>query len=127
MEKGIAESVKAMINSQPIPLKQNFYIPMEKGSASNCYKNIMSEIENFQNSLDSEHEVGISLASFGKEILMYVSSIGYQNPDIMLFCGTVNGCEARLIQHMNQLNFLLVSLPKSEPEKPARRIGFSVD
>lgn len=81
----------------------------------------------FKKSLDDEHEVGVLLASFGKELLMYVQDIGYQNPNMLYFYGQVNGHDAQLIQHMDQLNFLLLALPKPEPEKPARRIGFSAD
>ena len=92
-----------------------------------CYERIVEEVSNFQKSLDDEHEVGVLLASFGKELLMYVQDIGYQNPNMLYFYGQVNGHDAQLIQHMNQLNFLLLALPKPEPEKPARRIGFSAD
>lgn len=52
--------------------------------------------------------------------------IGYANPSTLIFYGTVGGQEATLIQHMSQLNFLLMSVPKADPEKPARRIGFAL-
>ena len=42
-----------------------------------------------------------------------------------VFKGFVDGKESTLIQHMNQLNFLLTSVEK-EPERPKRRIGFFV-
>ena len=101
--------------------------PRDYRLADFCYERIVEEVSNFQKSLDDEHEVGVLLASFGKELLMYVQDIGYQNPNMLYFYGQVNGHDAQLIQHMNQLNFLLLALPKPEPEKPARRIGFSAD
>ena len=57
-------------------------------------------------------------------LTMIVTDIGYQDPDLMYFWGTVNGRPAELIQHMNQLNFLIIAVDKEEPEQPARRIGF---
>lgn len=57
---------------------------------------------------------------------MYVDSIGYQNPDMLYFYGTINGNEAQLIQHVSQLNFLLMALPKIESDTEPKRIGFTV-
>ena len=85
---------------------------------------IMEEIKTFQRDLDDEHEVGVYLASFGQCVLMNVTNIGYANPSIIYFYGFVNGKKSTLIQHVNQLNFLLTSVEKADPDKPARRIGF---
>jgi len=84
-------------------------------------------IQDFQNTLDNDHEVGMLLASFGQSVLLKVSDISYSNPSIIHFYGTYNGYETHLIQHINQLNFLLVSIPKSDPDKPAHRIGFDTN
>ncbi|MCM1181481.1 MAG: DUF6173 family protein, partial [Clostridium sp.] len=84
----------------------------------------MEQIHEFEKTLDSEHEIALKLASFGSSITMSVTEIGYQNPDILYFYGFVNGTEAQLIQHMNQLNFLLTSVELEDKSKPARRIGF---
>ena len=46
-----------------------------------------------------------------------------ENPVLMVFKGFVNGKEATLLQHINQLNFLLTSVDKA-PEKPKIKIGF---
>ena len=88
------------------------------------YEIICKNIEEFQDSLDDDHEVGIQLASFGQSILLNVIDIGYSNPCLIHFYGYYNGNKAHLIQHVNQLSFLLISVPKSDPEKPAKRIGF---
>lgn len=88
------------------------------------YENLMEEIIDFQNDLDENHEVGVLLASFGSSVLMNVTELGYQNPDMLYFYGYVNGNEARLIQHVSQLNFLLMSVEKEDKTQPPRRIGF---
>lgn len=91
------------------------------------YELLCKNIKDFQDSLDDEHEVGLQLASFGQSILLNVTDIGYSNPSLIHFYGYYNGNEAHLIQHINQLSFLLVSVSKSEPDKPARRIGFDTN
>lgn len=89
------------------------------------YEKIVEQIKDFQDSLDSEHEVALLLASFGSTVTMVVTDVGYQNPDLLYFYGTVGGKEAQLIQHTSQLNFLLTSVERADKSKPARRIGFS--
>ena len=80
-------------------------------------------IEDFENSLDSEHEVGIMLTNFGQSVTMQVTQITYEKSVLMVFKGYVNGKFSTLIQHVSQLNFLLTSIEK-EPDKPKRPIGF---
>ena len=70
--------------------------------------------------------MGLLLTSFGQSVLMEVTEIGYEDPVLMVFRGYVNGYMSTLIQHINQLNFLLTSVPK-EPDKPKREIGFTAN
>ncbi len=91
------------------------------------YEKIMKEIFDFEQQLDDQHEIALNLASFGSNILLNVVHIEYQNPDILYFFGYVNGTYSQLIQHVSQLNFLLTSVPKDDPTKPPRRIGFQVN
>lgn len=94
--------------------------------ADNQYKILMESIIEFQNTLDEDHEVGAMLSSFGQNIIMNVTNLGYANPSLIIFYGYVNGQRCELYQHINQINFLLMACPKIEPNKPARRIGFSI-
>ena len=82
-------------------------------------------IEDFEASLDSEHEVGMMLTNFGQSVLMQVTNITYEKSVLLVFYGYVNGRHATLIQHINQLNFLLTSIDK-EPDRPKRKIGFEL-
>lgn len=84
---------------------------------------IKQYIQEFESSLDTEHEVGLMLTSFGQSVLMQVTSITYEKSVLMIFKGLVNGKEATLIQHIHQLNFLLTSVEKA-PEKQKTKIGF---
>lgn len=90
------------------------------------YKNIVEQIRDFESTLDDEHEVALHLASFGTSMVMAVTDIGYQNPDMLYFYGIVDGKDAQLIQHISQLNFLLLAVRKQTPSAPPRRIGFAL-
>ena len=83
-------------------------------------------IQEFEASLDAEHEVGIMMTNFGQSVLMQVAQITYEYPVLMIFKGYVNGRESTLIQHINQINFMLTTV-KSEPEHPKKPIGFIVN
>lgn len=80
-------------------------------------------IQEFECSLDAEHEVGILMTNFGQSVLMQVTQITYEYPVLMVFKGFVDQREATLIQHINQLNFLLTTVEK-EPDRPKIQIGF---
>ena len=82
-------------------------------------------IGEYQASLDDEHEVGLLLTNFGQSILMQVCEVSYEHSVLLIFKGYVNGKYSTLIQHINQLNFLITSVEK-EPDRPKRKIGFVV-
>lgn len=80
-------------------------------------------VQEYEASLDNEHEVGVYLTSFGQSLLMHVTSITYEKSVLIIFKGFVNGKESTLIQHIHQLNFLLTSVDKA-PQKEKIKIGF---
>lgn len=94
--------------------------------ADYSFEVIMERIKEFEADLDDEHEVGIKLASFGQSTTMTVTDLGYSNPSTLVFYGYVGDQAATLIQHMSQLNFLLLAVKKADPEKPPHRIGFAL-
>ena len=93
--------------------------------ADYTFEVVMERIKEFEQSLDDDHEVDVQLASFGQAITMTVTNIGYSNPSTLVFSGSVGKQRATLIQHMTQLNFLLLAVKKADPTKPPRRIGFA--
>lgn len=86
---------------------------------------IKNYIQEFEMMLDTEHEVGVMMTNFGQSVIMQVTEITYKDPVLLIFKGYVNGKMSILIQHMNQLNFLLTSLEKVTKE-PKRQIGFAI-
>ena len=113
----------------PKPYTSSFDIKSllrDHNMADYAYEVILRRIKEFQDELDDNHEVALQLASFGQSITLSVTSIGYSNPSTLVFYGYVNGHPATLIQHMTQLNFSLLSVPKQDPGKPPRRIGFEL-
>lgn len=85
---------------------------------------IKKYIQEFEATLDTEHNVGVMLTNFGQTITMQVCEIRYEKSVVLVFKGWVNGQYSTLIQHINQLNFLLTAVPIEE-ERPKRHIGFS--
>lgn len=116
------------VRREVIKQMENFPIeePRDYNMADWKFEKLIEQIKDFEDGLDDDHEVALKLASFGSAIMMYVVTIGYQNPDMLYFYGFVDGQPAQLIQHMSQLNFLITSVEKIDKDKPARRIGFAL-
>ncbi|PJX25055.1 hypothetical protein CAP50_05755 [Psychrobacter sp. L7] len=89
---------------------------------------IIRHVKDFESSLDDEQEVMILAASFGSSVTFYVSAIEFNRPNLIIFHGTTEtGGSTRLIQHCNQLNFLLQAVPKHDPDEARTPIGFTHD
>lgn len=100
---------------------------VEANSASGLVKLLVAEIHAFEETLDPASDVGLLLVSFGQANTFRVVSLGFIQPNLVVFEGDApDGKPVRLIQHMSQLSFLLTRIPRANPEEPRRPIGFNV-
>lgn len=99
--------------------------PVEAKSAARwAYERLVLYIQNFEQQLDSEHEVAMGMVG-GDAGILRIEGIGYFDPDIITFYGTdISGARTQLVQHVSQLNVMLRAAGKATKEAPATRIGF---
>jgi hypothetical protein len=104
----------------------NFLASFQRANlASELANQLLSQISRFDAELDADHEVGIKLVSFGQSITFHVVNFGYYNPSLIVFSGlTEDENRVELVQHVSQISFLLLALPKLHPDQPKRKIGF---
>lgn len=97
-----------------------------KDDANTIAADIVKAVNHFNSRLDDDYEVGLMLASFGQTVTVNISAIGYEGAKLIRFIGNINGTGApvELFQHVSQLNFLLISLPRHNKEVPKKQIGF---
>ncbi|TKC14355.1 DUF6173 family protein [Robertmurraya kyonggiensis] len=97
-----------------------------KDDANTIAEDLIIAVTKFNLELDDNHEVGVMLASFGQTITVNITGIGYQGSKLIKFTGFLvdGGSPVELLQHVSQLNFLLISLPRENPEEPKKNIGF---
>ena len=89
------------------------------------FNRLADYIISFESELDQEHEVGAKLVSFGEAITISIDSMGFWNPQLISFYGfDTNGNKVQLIQHISQISVLLISLPRTNIERP--RIGYKL-
>ena len=117
------ENISNLQNLMNDPKFLNSLDPKANYYASKKYEFIIEQIHNFEKSLDDEHEIALKLTYLGTSTLMLVTHIGYRNPDLIYFYGYINNEKSQLIQHISQLNFIIVSVKKKDPTKPPKRIG----
>jgi len=101
-------------------------LPLYKTNpAAWTHEKLIEYIKDFETNLDNEQEIGANLVSFGNNLVFHIDRIDYYGPDIICFTGVDNNnSQLQLIQHISQLNVLLMAVPKLD-EKP-RRIGFQI-
>ncbi len=106
------------------PLPEAVMEQGDKSPAEWAYERLILYIQTFEEQLDSDHEVGMGIA--GADVgAVHIQGIGFFAPDMVTFYGTDDrGSKMQLVQHVNQLNVMLIASPKAETE--ARRIGFSM-
>lgn len=98
-------------------------LPKDITLAETMHHRIELQLQEFQEELAPDEEIGICLANFGREQVIFVENIGFHNPHLVIFDGTnEKGHRVRLVQHMSQVSLLLVAVPAQQ--HPARRVGF---
>jgi hypothetical protein len=111
---------------QPIPKSVAKKRPADKSPAEWAYERIVMYIQQFETTLDAEHEVGMGFA--GSEAgSVKIQGMGFFAPDMVTFYGEDGaGSKMQLVQHVNQLNVMLVAEPKSVEQAEPNRIGFQL-
>lgn len=98
----------------------------KKSPAQWAYERIILYIQNFEKQLDNEHEVGMGLAGGGTGVIK-IEGLGYYDPDIVTYYGVNDaGAKMQLIQHVSQLNVMLMASPKHIDQAEPNRIGFQL-
>ena len=91
--------------------------------AQDIFDHLMGRVKAFQAGLSDVEEIGIKLANFGEAAQIHIRSITFKNPNLIEFHGVnADDHEVTLVQHISQLNFLLVAVKPIEDEP--YRIGF---
>lgn len=99
----------------------------EAKSAEGFVRRILARVRAFEAALDPAREVGIRLVSFGQSITFRVDHLTFVEPSLVVFVGnTEDGQPVQLVQHLSQVSFLLMALPRLAPEEPRKVIGFDM-
>jgi len=95
-----------------------------KSAARWAYERLILYIQNFEKTLDNEHEVAMGFAGDSTGVIK-IEGMGYYDPDIVTFYGSdPTGAKTQLVQHVTQLSVMLRALPKQVEEAEPTRIGF---
>jgi len=110
--------------SKPLPVRVSEVPLEEKSPAEWAYERLVIYIQNFEEQLDSEHEIAVGFVG-GDAGVLRIEGLGFFDPDIVTFYGTdMDGTKTQLIQHVTQLSVMLRAIPKEDTETAAKRIGF---
>ncbi|EAQ04444.1 hypothetical protein OB2597_09879 [Pseudooceanicola batsensis HTCC2597] len=95
-----------------------------KSPAEWAYERLILYIQNFEETLDADHEVAMGFVG-GETGVLRIEGMGYFDPDIVTFYGKdASGSRTQLIQHVSQLSVTLRAMRKVSKQEAPRRIGF---
>lgn len=104
----------------PTPIKS----AEPKSPARWAYERLIAYIQNFEGTLDNEHEVAMGFAGDNSGVIK-IEGMGYYDPDIITFYGSdPAGTKTQLVQHVSQLSVMLRAMPKQLEAAAPTRIGF---
>jgi hypothetical protein len=89
------------------------------GAAENLSDQLIAEMAEYDSQLDPSKEVALRLAGMSTDEALRVRDVSFVEPHAVVIHGEdADGQPARLVQNLAQLNFLLVALNRTNPEKP---------
>lgn len=89
------------------------------------YARLAKSIAAFEKNLHPDQEVALRLVNFGQGEAFHIHDMGFWEPDLIHFHGrNAGGFPVVLIQHISQVNVLLVAAPKQRAQP--NRIGFQI-
>jgi len=119
---------RSLLQSITPPRMPELRVPTNPNLASEFHKRLVKWINDYDASLDQEHEVGVRLVSFGQTVVFHLNDIGYWNPSLISFDGFTNeGEPVQLIQHVSQISILLMKLKRIDTSQPKKKIGFRAE
>lgn len=122
-----ATKVQMAQQAERLAPRRNEVVPAAR-AAEAMFNRIVAYIREFEANLDTSHEIGARMVSFGDTVQFHIVDMGYWNPDIITFDGLdESGRRMKLIQNLSQLNVLLVAMPKRIEHGEPRRIGFVLE
>lgn len=111
---------------KPLPQAVTKKTPEQKSPAEWAYERIILYIQNFEEQLDSDHEVGMGFAG-GDVGSIRIEGVGFFAPDLITFYGSDGaGAKTQLVQHVSQLNVMLKAARKPNENAAPNRIGFNL-
>jgi len=122
----VSDCGETVAQNQPLPSALALKAIEDKSPAEWAYERMVLYIQEFEKKLDGDHEVGMGFAG-GDVGTLKIQGMGYFAPDLITFYGTdPSGAKTQLVQHVNQLNVMLVAAPKEDGTVEPSRIGFKL-
>lgn len=99
--------------------------PELSSPAQTMYENIVERIKKFEAALPNDKQAGGCLVSAPSTVFL-INKVTYADPDVIIFMGALSdGSSVELLQHVSQVNLLMVAVSRTDNlDQPRREIGF---
>jgi hypothetical protein len=96
----------------------------QRTDAEVMHEKLVKSIAEFEEQLDATQEVDACLVNFGLQPI-HIDDVGFWGHDLIVFHGGNSvGAPVQLLQHISQVNVMLVAIPTTSPIP--KRIGYAM-
>lgn len=123
-QKSIRDHIDSLLKKSSQSKMKN---PFAEIAARDVFENIVRLIQDFELTLDKEEAIGIEVSHGGTSLKLLLGNISFCGSSLIKFSCILNKEKIELVQHIQQINFILVKIRLIEPKKDSTKpIGFSV-
>ncbi|MFL5613539.1 MAG: DUF6173 family protein [Gemmatimonadaceae bacterium] len=95
--------------------------------AQAVFERLVETLRDFESKLTETELVAVLLPGLQSVAAVQIQLVTFIDPVLIIYEGvTVDGHAARIVQHVGQLNILLMRVPREDTAEPRKPIGFSV-
>jgi hypothetical protein len=99
-----------------------------KNNTEAFYNQLVASLNEYDEMMGDDHEVGVKLANFSQTDAFYLSSIHYNSPFLITFILSQKDSQENVvvIQHINQVSISIFKLSLRDSNKPKQKNRFGL-
>lgn len=126
MDRDVSSTLSKLV-TKPDTITAELINSLDKQNNTQAFYNqLVASLNEYDEMMGDDHEVGVKLANFSQTDAFYLSSLNYNSPFLITFMLSQKDSQENVvvIQHINQVSISIIKLPLRDSNKPKRKNRF---